>query len=52
MLDMAESVLESLTQEYRTKTNKLHNIQQVDKVKLDSTFYLRTKKKLFCHCAT
>jgi len=34
MLDMAETVLESLTQEYKVKTNKLYNIQQVTKSSL------------------
>jgi hypothetical protein len=34
MLDMAESVLESLAQEYKAKTNKLYNIQQVTKFSL------------------
>ena len=43
MLDMAESVLESLTQEYKAKTNKLYNIQQVTKFSLNFTFYLKAK---------
>ena len=34
MLDMAETVLESLTQEYKVKTIKLYNIQQVTKSSL------------------
>lgn len=50
MLDMAESVLESLTQEYRTKTNKFHNIQQVEKSLAYFYFLFKNKKYfLFCH---
>jgi len=43
MLDMAETVLESLTQEYKVKTNKLYNIQQVTKSSL--IFHLLSKNK-------
>ena len=44
---MAESVLESLAQEYKAKTNKLYNIQQVTKFSLNFTFYLKAKIILF-----
>jgi len=37
-LILAETVLESLTQEYKVKTNKLYNIQQVTKSSLISLF--------------